>query len=74
MPARFQDIKRVLLLAGIVAEPPRGGGSHWKLRDRDGKTYPIPCPNAERSEISDKYIRALCRTYGLDFEDFKSKL
>lgn len=73
MPARFADIRRLLLVLGVDAETPTRG-SHWKLRDGNGKTYPIPCPNGERSEISDKYIRALCRTFGFDYDHFKSHL
>ncbi len=73
MSARFRDIKRALLECGIAAERP-SRGSHWKLRDRSGKAYTLPCPNGERSEISDVYLRALCRTFGLDLDELKRRL
>lgn len=59
---------------GFSVEPPHGGGSHWKLRDRSGKAYTLVCHNGERSEITDVYIRALCRTYGLDYQRFLDQL
>lgn len=73
MPARFRDIKRVLAGYGISAEPP-SSGSHWKLRHPSGKMYTLPCPNAERSEVSDVYLRAMCRNLGLEFAEFMSRL
>ena len=73
MPARFRDIKRVLVDLGFTVEPPTSG-SHWKIRDQAGKLYPLPCPNGERSEISDVYVKGLCRAYGLDLAGFRAKL
>jgi hypothetical protein len=73
LPARFRDIKRVLVSLGFTVVAP-SSGSHWKIRDKAGKVYPLPCPNGERSEISDVYLKGLCRTYGLDFSDFKGRL
>ncbi len=73
MPARFRDIKRALSGFAITAEPP-ASGSHWKLRDQTGKVYTLPCHNGERSEISDVYLKALCRTFGLDLDEFMRKL
>lgn len=73
MPARFRDIKRALLGMGFAVDSP-DGGSHWKVRDRAGKLYPLPCHNGERSEITDKYLRALCRTFDIDYNDFLGRL
>jgi len=73
LPASFSDIKRAAQEFGIAAEKPTRG-SHWKLRDVTGKAYPLPCPNGERSELSDVYIKGLCRAFGLDLDDFKRRL
>jgi len=73
LPARFRDIRRALLDYGITAEPP-SSGSHWKLRDATGKAYTLPCHNGDRTEISDVYLRALCRAFGLDWHEFMRKL
>lgn len=72
MPARLRDIKRVLTALGIAVEEP-SSGSHWKASN-DGKTYPIPASNGLKTEISDKYIKGLCRCFSLDVDDFTKKL
>ncbi len=73
MPARLRDIKRVLEALGVFVEEPTSG-SHWKARGADGKTYPIPAHNGLKEEVSDIYIRALCRSFELDEKSFRSKL
>jgi hypothetical protein len=74
MPARVREIIAVCAAFGILVEKPKGGGSHWKAK-RDGcRTFPIPASNAERTEIDDKYIRALCRNFDLSYEDVKTRL
>jgi hypothetical protein len=40
------------------------------LRSRN----PIPAHGGLKSEISDIYIRALCRTFGWNFDEFKRQL
>ena len=51
-------------------------GKHpWKAqRKSDGKTYPIPAHNGLKTEISDEYIRGLCRCFGLDETEFRKLL
>lgn len=73
MPARLRDIRRAAELFGIsVTEP--NSGSHWLLRRQGVRVYTVPAHNGLRSEISDVYIRALCRHFGIDEDEFRSKL
>ena len=57
---------------GIRVEPPRSG-SHWKAWN-DQVSYRIPAHNGLKEEISDVYLRKLCKTFGLDFDTFRAKL
>lgn len=57
---------------GVAVEPPNSG-SHYRAV-KDGKVYPVPAHNGERSEISDVYIRGLCRAFDLNYEDLKKHL
>jgi len=74
VPARLRDLVRVLASFGITVEPPRGGGSHWKATGPDGTIYMIPAHNAERTELSDVYVRKVCRTFGIDYDELKRRL
>lgn len=50
-------------------------GSHWKaVRVEDGKVYPLPAHNGLKTELSDIYLRGLCRCFGWDFAEFMSEL
>lgn len=73
MPARFSDIVRVLAAFGVDVEKPSGGGSHWKAKRAGCRPYTIPAHNL-KAEISDIYLRALCRALELDFKEFKKRL
>jgi hypothetical protein len=72
MPARLFDLKRALESMGVEVQAPNRG-SHWRAV-RGGKTYPIPAHNGERTEISDVYIRAVCRCYNLDRDELLRRL
>ena len=63
--AKLRDIKRAFRALGGDCLKPKAGGSHWKLR-RDGKTYPIPAHNGEKTEVQERYIVGLCRCFGID--------
>lgn len=73
MPARFRDIVRALKELGLEVKEP-DGSSHWRIVGADGKTYTIPSHNGLKAEISDIYIRGVCRAFGLDLADFKNRL
>lgn len=72
MPAALRAIIRAFERCGGVVEQP-SGGSHWKAK-RDGKTYPLPAGNGTKTELSDQYIRGLCRCFGLDEVEFRKLL
>jgi hypothetical protein len=75
VPTRLRDLIRVFAEYGITVEKPRGGGSRWKaVRRSDGKMYPIPAGNAEKTEIGNQYIRAACDTFEIDRDELKKKL
>ncbi|MEY4548403.1 MAG: hypothetical protein RL685_4598 [Pseudomonadota bacterium] len=75
MPARLNAIVRALQDRGIVVDPPRGGGSHWKARRPEGGVcFMLPAHNGPKSELSDVYVRGVARQFGLDFEEFKRSL
>lgn len=72
MPARLRDIKRALNSLGIDVNEPKKG-SHWKAVH--GTTcYTIPAHAGLKEEVSDVYIKAMCRAFGLDYAEFKAKL
>jgi hypothetical protein len=73
MPARLRALIAICAQFAIEVEPPKGS-SHWKAKKAGFRTFPIPAHNAERTEISDSYIRALCRNFGLDYEDVQRRL
>jgi hypothetical protein len=74
MPARLREIIAICEQLGVALEPPKGGGSHWKAKKDGFRTFPLPAHNGERTEISDHYIRALCRNFDLDFGEVKRLL
>jgi hypothetical protein len=47
-----------------------GKGSHVVLDDGKGHTYVLPLPHGEKTELSDVYVRALCRAFEIEYEDF----
>ena len=72
MPARLSALKRALESLGVEVLRPNSG-SHWKAL-RDGKTYPIAAHNAEKTEITDLYIRGVCRCFNLDEKELRKRL
>jgi hypothetical protein len=74
VPARLFALARVLAQFGVDVRPPTGGGSHWRAGRADGRSYRIPAHNGERTEINDKYIRGLCREFGIDYAELKKRL
>lgn len=73
MPARMGNIVRAAKQLGLRVVEGKGT-SHWKF-ERDGhRPYPIPAHNGEKQEISDKYIRGMCRALGLDENELRKLL
>lgn len=73
MPARLKDIVRAIEKFGGRVEKPNKG-SHWKAYSSTNKFYALPCHNGPKQELSDVYIKALCRAFGLDYDAFKKLL
>lgn len=55
-----------------ITEP--GRGSHWQCRRAGCRMYTIPAHGGPKTEISDKYIAAFCKHFGIDLEAFKREL
>ncbi len=36
--------------------------------------YPLPAHNGPKTELSDIYIRGLCRAFGIDEREFRKRL
>jgi hypothetical protein len=73
MPARLRDLIRVCATYQIEIKNPKKG-SHWKAVRGGSRTFPVPAHNAEKTEIPDEYIRALCRNFGIDYQEMKRLL
>jgi hypothetical protein len=72
MPARLRDVARVLRTYGIDVREPTSG-SHWKATN-GATSYPLPAHDGLKEELSDVYLRKLCRAFGLDYAEFRAKL
>jgi hypothetical protein len=53
--------------------PPRSGSSHWLAR-KEGTAFPLPFHNGEKTELSDVYIRGVCKKFGIDLDALKKEL
>lgn len=75
MPAKFWAVRRALRRHPTLHLDERPGkGSHLVIRDQRGRSYTISLHRGEHSEIADWYIRGLCRTFDLDYNEFKKLL
>ncbi len=71
MPARLRDIVRVLASFGVTVAP---GARHFHARNAQGLFFAVPAHNGLKTEIPDVYLRAICRTFGIDFAELKKRL
>jgi hypothetical protein len=75
MPAKFWAIRRALRqYQDLKLEERAGKGSHMIVRDGRGRTYVLSLHRGEHTELSDVYVRGLCRAFDLNYEEFKRKL
>jgi len=51
-----------------------GKGSHVVVDDGKGHSYPLPLHHGTKTELSDVYIRGLCRALALDYEELRKHL
>ena len=72
MPARYKRLRKALRTLGIRLVERAGKGSHVVLDDGKGHTYVLPLSHGEKTELSDVYVRALCRAFEIEYEDFVS--
>jgi len=42
--------------------------------DGRGHTYPLPLHHGAKTELSDVYVRGLCRALGIDYEQLRKLL
>ncbi len=74
MPARYNRVKKALRAFGIVIHERKAKGSHVVINDDLGRVYTIPCHHGEKTMLADAYLKALCRCFKIDYEDFKKYL
>lgn len=65
MPARLRDIAREAAAFGVTIDE-KGGKHNYKARRPGRRAYPIPAHNGWKTEVTDKYIRGMCRNLGID--------
>lgn len=63
---RLSKLAKAVAPYGIVLET---GTKHFKFRGPEGRCYPIPAHNGQRTEVPDVYIRGLCRAYALNLNE-----
>jgi hypothetical protein len=73
MPARLRELMRICEARFEISFGP-GKGSHRKAKREGCRPFPVPAHNGDRSEIPDEYIRALCRNFGIDYDEMKRLL
>lgn len=64
---RLQDLKKDIRAAGGTIEP--GKGSHLKVKNKDGRAYPIPAHNGMKSEVPPEYVKGLAKHLGISVDD-----
>lgn len=67
MPERLGKLAKRLKKFGVILESPTSG-SHFKFV-KGPKKYPISAHNGLKSEISDVYVRGVCRCFDIDPSD-----
>lgn len=72
MPGRAGDIAREVAKLGVTVG---AGTKHfYKLSAPGLRCYTLPAHNGDKTELDDKYIKGLCKHFGLNYADFKAKL
>lgn len=72
MPGRAGDIIREVQEYGVSID---SGTKHlYKLTAPGLRCYTLPAHNGSKSELDDKYIKGLCKHFGIDYAEFKAKL
>lgn len=74
MPARLGDLARAAKHLELGVSLRMGKGSHHVFERSGFRCYPVPAGNGEKTEISDQYIRGMCRALGLNEAELRSLL
>ena len=74
MPARYARLRTALTRLGVRLVERAGKGSHVVVDDGKGHTYPLPLHHGVKTELSDVYLRGLCRALEIDFEELRKHL
>jgi hypothetical protein len=59
---------------GIHVAEPSGRGSHVVVDDGKGHVYPLPLHHGLKTELSDVYVRGLCRALEIDYKELQRLL
>jgi hypothetical protein len=74
VPARYAKLRAALAKLGVRVSERSGKGSHVVVDDGKGHSYPLPLHHGTKTELSDVYIRGLCRALDLDYEELRKNL
>jgi hypothetical protein len=74
VPARYTRLRAALAKLGVRVSERSGKGSHVVVDDGKGHSYPLPLHHGAKTELSDVYIRGLCRALELSYEDLRKLL
>lgn len=71
MPVRYARLRSALKKLGVHISERSGKGSHVVVNDGRGHTYPLPLHHGNKTELSDVYVRGLCRALDIEYEDLR---
>ena len=74
MPARYTRLRAALAKLGARISERPGKGSHVVVDDGRGHSYPLPLHHGIKTELSDVYVRGLCRALEIDYEELRKQL
>ena len=74
MPARYAKLRAALAKLGVRVSERSGKGSHVVVDDGKGHSYPLPLHHGTKTELSDVYIRGLCRALDISYEELRKHL
>jgi hypothetical protein len=74
VPARYVRLRAALAKLGVRVSERSGKGSHVVVDDGKGHSYPLPLHHGAKTELSDVYVRGLCRALEIDYEELRKHL
>jgi len=67
-------LRAALAKLGVRVSERSAKGSHVVVDDGRGHSYPLPLHHGRKTELSDVYVRALCRALAIDYETLRRLL